>query len=317
MTTTDRTALPAVAAVDPFSPEVLEDPLPFQAALRDAGPVVPLTRYDDLYGMGRYADVHAALVDWQRFCSSAGVGLSNFRREAPWRPPSLLLEADPPHHDAPRRVLAPILGPRALRRLRERWFAVAEEHVDALLAGAGPVLEVDAMPALAEAFPLRVFPDAVGIPREGREHLLPYGDHLFNAFGPPNDLVAKGAPHVAEHAGWVNAQCAREVLSDDGFGAAIWAAADRGDITHDAGAAGGALAALGRRRHHGPRPRGRAARDGHPPRGLGTGCAPTRRCRGWRSRRRSAGSRRSRRSSAPPRSTCRSATPSSPRAPRS
>jgi cytochrome P450 len=29
----------------------------------------------------------------------------------------------------------------------------------------------------------------------------------------------------------VNAQCAREVLSDDGFGAAIWAAADRGDIT--------------------------------------------------------------------------------------
>src|SRR6185312_4358311 len=123
--------------------------------------------------------------------------------------------------DAPRRVLAPILGPRALRRLRERWFAVAEEHVDALLAGAGPVLEVDAMPALAEAFPLRVFPDAVGIPREGREHLLPYGDHLFNAFGPPNELVAKGAPHVAEHAGWVNAQCAREVLSDDGFGAAI------------------------------------------------------------------------------------------------
>ena len=233
MTTTTPTssALPAVAAVDPFSPEVLEDPLPFQAALRDAGPVVPLTRYDDLYGMGRYADVHAALVDWQRFCSSAGVGLSNFRREAPWRPPSLLLEADPPHHDAPRRVLAPILGPRALRRLRERWFAVAEEHVDALLAGAGPVLEVDAMPALAEAFPLRVFPDAVGIPREGREHLLPYGDHLFNAFGPPNDLVAKGAPHVAEHAGWVNAQCAREVLSDDGFGAAIWAAADRGDIT--------------------------------------------------------------------------------------
>ncbi|HEY2220702.1 cytochrome P450 [Actinomycetospora sp.] len=229
MTTTEV----PVGEVDPFSRSTLENPLPFQAALRDAGPIVPLTRYDDLYGMGRYAEVHAALLDWQRFCSGSGVGLSNFRREQPWRPPSLLLETDPPHHDAPRRVLAPILGPRALRRLREQWFAAGEEHVDALLADSGPagVVEVDVMPALAESFPLRVFPDAVGIPREGREHLLPYGDHLFNAFGPANDLVAKGAPHVAEHAGWVNAQCAREVLTDDGFGAAIWAAADRGEIT--------------------------------------------------------------------------------------
>src|SRR5438105_36692 len=30
---------------------------------------------------------------------------------------------------------------------------------------------------------------------------------------------------------WVDAQCVREVLSADGFGAQIWAAADRGDIT--------------------------------------------------------------------------------------
>jgi cytochrome P450 len=234
-TTAPARAVGPLDEADPFSAEILADPLPFQAALRDAGPVTHLTRYD-LYGMGRYAEVHAALVDWQRFCSGAGVGLANFRREEPWRPPSLLLETDPPHHDAPRRVLAPILGPRALRRLRDRWFAAAQEHVDALLDGGGPgagPVDVDGMADLAESFPLRVFPDAVGIAREGREHLLPYGDHLFNAFGPGNWLVEKGAPHVAGHAAWVNAQCAREALSDDGFGAAIWAAADRGDITPD------------------------------------------------------------------------------------
>ena len=61
--------------------------------------------------------------------------------------------------------------------------------------------ELDAVPALSEAFPLRVFPDAVGLPKAGREHLLPYGDHAFNAFGPPNDLVAKGEPRVAELSG--------------------------------------------------------------------------------------------------------------------
>jgi cytochrome P450 len=212
--------------VDPFSHDVLEDPSAFHAALRDAGPVVHLNRYD-VYAMGRYEQVHAALTDWQAFQSAAGVGISNFRYEKPWRPPSLLLEADPPHHDAPRAVLTKILGPRALRKLRADWFADAQELVDQVLAER----EFDAVTRLAEAFPLRVFPDAVGIPRAGRENLLPYGDHLFNAFGPFNDLVDKGQPRVAELSAWVNAQCARDVLTADGFGAQIWAAVDRGDIT--------------------------------------------------------------------------------------
>lgn len=59
----------------------------------------------------------------------------------------------------------------------------------------------------------------------------PYGDHLFNAFGPGNDLVAKGTPRVAELSAWVDAQCARDMLTGDGFGAQIWAASDRGEIT--------------------------------------------------------------------------------------
>lgn len=213
---------------DPFGHEILEDPLRFHAALRAAGPIVRLTKYD-VYAFGRYQEVYAALRDWQGFGSGAGVGLSNFRTEKPWRPPSLLLEADPPRHDAPRRVLQKILAPRALRALRAGWTAAAEDLVDHVLAEQGA--ELDAVPHLAETFPLRVFPDAVGIPQAGRENLLPYGDLLFNAFGPANDLVAKGAPRMAELSAWTNSQCTREVLAPDGFGADIWAAADRGDIT--------------------------------------------------------------------------------------
>lgn len=214
--------------VDPFSHEVLESPTGFQAELRDAGPVVYLTRYD-VYALGRYEQVHAALINWQAFQSAAGVGLSNFRHEKPWRPPSLLLEADPPRHDAPRAVLSKILGPRVLRKLREAWLADAEELVENVLRDR----EFDAAQHLAAAFPLRVFPDAVGIAKEGRENLLPYGDHLFNAFGPPNDLVEKGVPRIPELSAWANAQCERQALADTGFGAEIWAAADRGDITHE------------------------------------------------------------------------------------
>ena len=219
--------------VDPFGHDLLENPLPFHDELRESGRVVYLPKYD-VFAMGRYADVHAALIDWQSFQSAAGVGLSNFRCEKPWRPPSLLLETDPPHHDAPRAVLSAIVSPRAVRRLREGWVADAAQLVGSVIQGVdGGVLELDGYTELAAAFPLRVFPDAVGIGPHGRENLLPYGDHLFNAFGPGNDLVQKGAERVGELSAWVNAQCARETLSLGGFGEAVWAAADRGDITHE------------------------------------------------------------------------------------
>ena len=212
---------------DPFGHEVLSDPLPFHEHLREAGRLAYLPQYD-LFAMGRYDDVHAALTDWQTFQSAAGVGLANFRKEEPWRPPSLLLEADPPHHDAPRHVLETILSPRRLAALRERWFADAEQLVDEILDR----VELDGAHDIADVFPLRVFPDAVGLRQEGRENLLPYGDHNFNTFGPHNHLVQAREPFIAGPVAWVAEQCERASLAPEGFGAEIWAAADRGDITH-------------------------------------------------------------------------------------
>jgi cytochrome P450 len=172
--------------------------------------------------------VHRCLTDWQALQSGAGVGLSNFTTEKPWRPPSLLLEADPPRHDAPRAVLSQLLSQRRLRRLEAEWKADAAQLVDELL---GRGTEFDAIADLAEVLPLRVFPDAVGIGKTGREHLLPYGDFAFNAFGPQNELVTIPGATIAPTVEWINTQCVRENLTEDGFGAQIWAAADRGEIT--------------------------------------------------------------------------------------
>ncbi len=227
MTTTTATLPIPVSDEDPFTEEILRDPVPFQARLREAGPVVRLEKYD-LYAMGRYETVRSALLDWQSFQSAAGVGLSNFRFEKPWRPPSLLLEADPPHHNAPRSTLAKVLSPRSIRRMAPLWEQDARLLIDDVVSRS---LEFDAVPALAEGFPLRVFPDAVGVPDEGRELLLPYGDHLFNAFGPENFLVRNGMHRAQELSQGVNEMCARNVLASGGFGADIWAASDRGDIT--------------------------------------------------------------------------------------
>src|SRR5215470_6754582 len=68
------TSAAAISDIDPFSDTVLADPFPAHAALRDAGPVVRLSRYG-IYAVARHAEVHAVLSDWGNYCSSRGVGL--------------------------------------------------------------------------------------------------------------------------------------------------------------------------------------------------------------------------------------------------
>src|ERR1700735_4874855 len=95
MVSMDTTVSHPVSSIDPFSQAFMRDPYPHHQAMRDAGPVVWLEHYG-VWAMARHQEVRDALTDWQSYCSSAGVGLSDFRKGPPWRPPSLLLEADPP-----------------------------------------------------------------------------------------------------------------------------------------------------------------------------------------------------------------------------
>jgi 4-methoxybenzoate monooxygenase (O-demethylating) len=213
---------------DPFSIEFFEDPFPVHEELREAGSVVWLTRYQ-IHAVARYQDVHAVLNDWRTFCSSRGVGMSDFAKEKPWRPPSLVLETDPPEHDRARAILSRVLSPAAMKQLRECFAEAAERKADELVG----YRSFDAIKDLAEAFPLSVFPDAVGLRKEGRDHLLPYAGLAFNAFGPPNDLRQKALERAGPHIAWVTEQCQRENLAPNGFGAQIHAASDTGEITKD------------------------------------------------------------------------------------
>jgi cytochrome P450 len=144
--------------IDPFSMAFFADPYPAHEAMREAGPVVYLDKWN-IYGVARYAQVHEMLNDPATFCSSRGVGLSDFKKEQPWRPPSLILEVDPPAHGRTRAVLSQVLSPTVLKGLRERFVAAAEARVDALLEKR----RFDAIEELAEAYPLSIFPDALGL----------------------------------------------------------------------------------------------------------------------------------------------------------
>ncbi len=214
--------------IDPFSAEFFENPFPMHSALREAGPVVRLPRYG-VVGVARYAEVRAVLSDWQSFSSARGVGLADFKKEKPWRLPSLVLETDPPLHDRTRKVLDRVLSAAAMRRLRADFEQAAEALIDELLRRG----TFDAVRDLAEAYPLTVFPDAVGMPREHRSYLLPYGNMVFNSFGPRNAFFEEAVKDAEPVIEWVQAQSQRAALAPVGFGAAIHAAADAGELTHE------------------------------------------------------------------------------------
>jgi len=217
-----------VSSVDPFSHAFLRDPYPDHEALREAGPVVWLERYG-IWAMARHEQVRDALTDWQTYCSSAGVGLSDFRKEPPWRPPSIILEADPPLHTRTRAVLTRILSPAAIKVLRETF----EREAELLIARLVEQREFDGVADLAEAYPLKVFPDAVGISEEGRENLLPYGSMVFNSFGPRNDLFSAATANAGPVRDWIMSKCSRAALAPGGLGMQIFEAVDAGELTED------------------------------------------------------------------------------------
>ena len=222
----DATVDRPVSAIDPFSHAFLDNPYPHHESLREAGPVVWLEQYG-IWAMARHQEVRDALTDWQTYCSGAGVGLSDFRKEPPWRPPSIILEADPPLHTRTRAVLTRIMSPAAINVLRASF----EREADALVARLVDKREFDGIADFAEAYPLKVFPDAVGIAEEGRENLMRYGSMVFNSFGPRNDLLAKAMENAGPVRDWVMSKCSRAALSPDGLGMQIFQAVDAGELT--------------------------------------------------------------------------------------
>ena len=216
--------------LDIFSPENILDPLAWHASLREPAPLVWLNKYG-VWATGRHELVNEILKDWKTYCSSAGVGMANFHKQKPWRPPSLLLEADPPDHTGRRAVAGRIMSHANLRKMRKIFEAEAGLLIDRLLDKDN----VDAVREIAQAYILKVFPDAIGLKPEGRENLLPYGDMIFNGFGPFNELFEKSIQRAEPVTEYIMECCTREELTTDGLGAQIYEAFDNGEISeHEA-----------------------------------------------------------------------------------
>lgn len=214
--------------IDPFDEAFLADPYAYHATLRDAGEVVWLESIQS-FAMARHSEVSAALKDHSTYCSGRGVGLADFAKEEPWRPPSLLLETDPPLHDRTRGVMNKVVSLARLRELRPYWRAKADQLVGELIERRS----FDAVTEIGERFPMAVFPDAIGLLDEGRDALLVYGSVVFNGFGPRNAVYHRGMAEAEDAFAYVMKACKRENLKSGGWGTAVYEAADRSEITEE------------------------------------------------------------------------------------
>ena len=211
--------------VDPYASENQVDPYLFQTELRDKGPFVYFPRYAML-ACGRYDVVREVFSDHERFVSSRGVGLQDFSLGEPWRPPSIVLEVDPPAHTRTRRAIMRALSPKVVADLRDGFLVEARSLVDGLLDR-----EICAVRDLANVFPTSVFPKAVGLKSSDPKMLLDYGAMVFNALGPDNPQRQLAMSRATVVGPWIAAACERENLHEDGIGAGIYASADDGEIT--------------------------------------------------------------------------------------
>lgn len=217
-----------IVDVDPYSDAFFENPYPWYEEMLNAGPVFRIEQWN-LYGLARYDDVRWALSNPEIFASSAGVGVCNYAKEAPARPPIGVLEDDGTEHSRLRAIYNRLLSRRTVSQLREHFAEVAEQIVDSALSEG----TLDAVQGLSMAYPLAVFPDALGLKKEGREHLLPFADMAFNTHGPDNVLRRESLKNMQQHLPFQIESCKRENLAEESIGATVYSYVDQGLISVD------------------------------------------------------------------------------------
>jgi cytochrome P450 len=145
---------------NPWDPDFRANPYPFYTTLHQGPP-----RMIDLFGpsalIARYADVTSVLKDHQRF-SSVQLRPPEMRDEGPFAGATTMLFADPPVHSRLRRLVSRDFTPRRIREMEPRIREIATALLDAV-ARKG---EFEVMNDLANALPVMVIAEMLGVPSE-------------------------------------------------------------------------------------------------------------------------------------------------------
>ncbi|MFF9602157.1 cytochrome P450 [Streptomyces sp. NPDC014684] len=211
------------SGIDLFADDVLVDPYPAYAELRELGAVVHLPE-NGVHALTRYDAIRAALADWESF-SSTSIAFNPMADEALT---GTSLASDPPAHTQLRAALTENLSPRALRGLKGR----IETKADALVAELVEKGSFEAIDALARAFPLEVVADLIGFTGHVRDNMLRWGQAAMQVLGPMNQRTAESFPIAGELYAWCS-QVRADDLAEGSVGRGIFDAEARGAVPPD------------------------------------------------------------------------------------
>lgn len=206
--------------LDLFTDASLRDPFEDYKTIRDGGPAVRLRR-PEVFAIGRFADVQAALRAPERLISGQGVGFSDVFNA----PRGMnVIQSDGALHNRLRATVMRPLAPHKLREAREELKRLVAGRV-ATLAGAG---SFNAMKGLAAFLPVQAVSHLVGLPEVGRERMLEWAAAAFNVIGPDQD---KADLAVLAEARTFLAGLSADTVRSGSWAAHLFAAVDSGKLS--------------------------------------------------------------------------------------
>lgn len=147
------------------------DPHAAYAAMREAAPVAR-SGNPPMWLVFRHAEIEQVLRDPATFASELGMSV----------PIMSMVMRDPPDHTRLRGTVTRAFTPRAVQHLATRIGAVAEELLDAALAGGGPA-RVEVVSAYANPLSVTVICEMLGVPLDRRDAMNRYArDALVAGF---------------------------------------------------------------------------------------------------------------------------------------
>jgi cytochrome P450 len=162
---------------DLFSEEALRSPFDLYQSVRDLAPVVRLADHD-IYAIGRFADVQAALRAPEILISGQGTGLNPVVNAPNCNRPTV--ESDGERHRRLRGMLNKVLLPGPLKQYRSVMQDLIGERVASLVDQG----TFDGVQLLAGHLPLEIVSHLVGLPDVNRANMLRWAGAAFNTVAP-------------------------------------------------------------------------------------------------------------------------------------
>ena len=172
---------------DPYDVELIADPYPMFARLRDQAPLYYNAEYD-FFALSRFADVNKAVIDHVTYSSARGVILELIKANLEI-PSGMLIFEDPPIHDVHRKLLSRMFTPRKIGALEPMIRDFCAQLLDPLV-GSG---RFDFVKDLGAIMPMKVISMLLGIPENDEEYIRDRANaQLRTEAGKPMKAVERG-----------------------------------------------------------------------------------------------------------------------------